>query len=394
MDPAVQSQSSSSANPAAHLGASSSSRTSDLSRGGRLPDEQWKKPDATIFVLLHALPLLAFFTGAPMKVWIICAVSYTVRMFFITAGYHRYFAHRSYTTNRVFQFILAFGGGTAAQKGALWWASHHRVHHRFSDTDRDLHSPIKGVVWSHIGWIMCEKSKPTLYENIGDFAKYPELRFLNKQDWIPPWTLGIATFLIGGWSGLLIGFFLSTVLLWHGTFLVNSAAHLMGRRRYATSDTSRNSAIIALFTLGEGWHNNHHYYPASARQGFYWWEYDVSFYVLNALSWVGLVHGLKTPPEKVRASARLKDGAFDVGMFRNHWRKAAAAVSDSRQRASAAVGAGRAHAAHSIDERREALAMQAAQARDTLEDVVESTLHAADEVGRLTRRLKPNPSQT
>ena len=118
--------------------------------------------------------------------------------------------------------------------------------------------------------------------------------------------------------GLLIGFFLSTVLLWHGTFLVNSAAHLMGRRRYATTDTSRNSAVIALFTLGEGWHNNHHYYPASARQGFFWWEYDVSYYVLRMLSWVGLVRDLKVPPQKILDGARLKDGAFDVGMFRAH----------------------------------------------------------------------------
>ena len=365
--------------------------TSAPMHSGRLPDEQWKKADSGVFLLLHALPLLAFFTGAPLRAWIMCAVLYVVRMFFITAGYHRYFAHRSYKTNRVMQFILAFGGGMSAQKGALWWASHHRGHHRFSDTDLDLHSPIKGVLWSHIGWIMCEKSKPTQWDSIKDFSKYPELVFLNKHDWIPPWTLGIASFLIGGWSGLLIGFFLSTVLLWHGTFLVNSAAHLMGRRRYATTDTSRNSAVIALFTLGEGWHNNHHYYPASARQGFFWWEYDVSYYVLRMLSWVGLVRDLKVPPQKILDGARLKDGAFDVGMFRAHWRKAADAVNDSRQRAAAAVGAGKAHAAHSIDERREALVTQAAQARDALEDVVEATLQKADEVGRLTKRLKPAP---
>lgn len=358
---------------------------------GRLPDEVWKRSDATIFVVIHLLPLLAFFTGAPLKAWILCAVTYFGRMFFITAGYHRYFAHRSYKTNRVWQFILAFGGGTAAQKGALWWAGHHRGHHRYSDTDLDLHSPIKGLAWAHIGWIMCEKSKPTPYDSIGDFAKYPELRFLNRHDWIPPWTLGIATFLIAGLPGLLIGFFLSTVLLWHATFLVNSAAHVFGRRRYATTDTSRNSALIAVVTMGEGWHNNHHYYQASARQGFFWWEIDITYYVLKGMSWVRLVRDIKVPPTLVLQGARLRDGAFDVGMFRSHWSKAALAVSESRSRAAAVVESGRSAAAHTIDERREAVVNQAAQARETLEELVESTLQRADEVGRITRRMRPAP---
>ena len=168
-------------------------------------------------------------------------VMFFSRSIFVTAAYHRYFSHRSYRLNRFWQFVMAFGGATAAQKGPLWWAAHHRDHHRFSDSETDIHSPTqKGFFWSHVGWILCDKYAATDYDRIRDFSKYPELVFLNKKDWIGPWALGLACFLIGGWSGLLIGFFLSTVLLWHGTFTVNSLAHVFGRRRYATADTSRN----------------------------------------------------------------------------------------------------------------------------------------------------------
>ena len=220
-------------------------------------------------------------------------------MFFITAGYHRYFSHKSYKMNRFWQFVMAFGGGTCVQKGVLWWAGNHRHHHRYSDTERDLHSPLKGFWWSHVGWILCDKYNATDYDSIKDFAKFPELRFLNKHDWIPPWTLGVACFLIGGWSGLFVGFFLSNVILWHTTFTVNSLAHVFGRRRYDTPDTSRNSLLIALLTGGEGWHNNHHHYQASARQGFFWWEVDLTYYMLKGLSFVGIVKDLKRPPARV-----------------------------------------------------------------------------------------------
>ena len=223
----------------------------------RPADERVNWPRSIPFFLVHLLPFLAFFTGVTAKAWILCGVLYFGRMFFITAGYHRYFSHRSYKTSRVFQFILAFGGASASQKGALWWASHHRLHHRFSDTELDIHSPQKGFWWSHVGWILANKYKATDYDSIKDFSKYPELVWLNKHDGVAPWTLGIVSFLIAGWSGLLIGFFLSTVLLWHGTFTVNSLNHVFGKRRYATTDTSRNSAILAFMTMGEGWHNNH-----------------------------------------------------------------------------------------------------------------------------------------
>jgi stearoyl-CoA desaturase (delta-9 desaturase) len=223
----------------------------------------------------------------------------------------------------VAQFVMAFGGTTAVQKGPLWWASHHRLHHRYTDLDDDVHSPRDGFWWSHVGWILSTRYKATDLSTIKDFASYPELRLLERHSWIGPWLVAIACFLLGGWGGLLIGFFLSTVLLWHGTFLVNSMAHLIGRRRYATPDTSRNSMLVALFTGGEGWHNNHHYLPASARQGFRWWELDPTWYGLKALAAVHVVRDLKAPPARLLDQARVRDGAFDIGMFRSYWERAA-----------------------------------------------------------------------
>jgi stearoyl-CoA desaturase (delta-9 desaturase) len=244
-------------------------------------------------------------------------------MFCITAGYHRYFSHRTYKMGRPAQFLMAFGGTTAVQKGPLWWASHHRIHHRYTDLDGDVHSPRDGFWWSHVGWILSTKYKDTDLDGIKDFAAYPELRWLERYNWVGPWALAIASFLLFGWGGLLIGFFLSTVLLWHGTFLVNSMAHVVGRRRYATPDTSRNSFVIAVITGGEGWHNNHHYLPASVRQGFRWWEYDPTWYVLKGLAVVHVVRDLKNPPARLLDQARVRDGAFDIGMFRSYWERAA-----------------------------------------------------------------------
>ena len=268
------------------------------------PDERINRTSSIPFLALHLVPLLAIFTGVSRTDLIVCAALYLGRMFFITAGYHRYFAHRSYKMARVPQFLMALGGTTAAQKGPLWWAAHHRDHHRYADTDRDIHSPSKGFWWSHVGWFLSDRFKATNVDGIRDFARYPELRWLDRHDWVGAWALGAVTFLLFGWSGLVVGFFASTILLWHGTFLVNSVAHVFGRRRYETDDTSRNSLLVALATGGEGWHNNHHHYPASARQGFFWWEIDPTWYGLRILSWVGLVRGLRTPPERVLVSDR------------------------------------------------------------------------------------------
>jgi stearoyl-CoA desaturase (delta-9 desaturase) len=245
-------------------------------------------------------------TGATNIAITLFVVNTVGRLFFITAGYHRYFAHRSYKLNRFWQFVMAFGGSTAAQKGPLWWAGYHREHHSYSDTDADIHSPRKGFWWSHVGWILCDKYKATPDDRITDFAKFGELRFLNRRDWFGPWVLGLVSFLIGGWSGLVIGFFLSTIVVWHCTFLVNSVAHRWGHRYYETGDTSRNNWFIAILTLGEGWHNNHHRYQASARQGYRaWWQWDPTYYVLKVLSWIGIVKDLKQASQKVKTTMRV-----------------------------------------------------------------------------------------
>lgn len=274
---------------------------------------------------VSSLPFLAFHVVAVVGTMVFGITPIALAMFvvmvwgriwFITAGYHRYFAHRSYRTNRAFQLFLAVGGVMCVQKGPLWWAGHHREHHRNSDTEGDVHSPLKGFWWSHVGWILCDKFAEPPLERIKDFAKYPELRFVEKWNGTFAWLTAVLCFLIGGWSGLFFGFFMSTVVLWHNTFLVNSFAHVFGRRRYVTDDTSRNNFLIALTTLGEGWHNNHHYYQASARNGFFWWEIDLTYQTLRVLSWFNIVRDLKVPSAEMLASNRIADGNLDVGMAR------------------------------------------------------------------------------
>ncbi len=286
-----------------------------LTRYAREGDERVQWLAAIPFFLVHVLPFGALWTGVTRFDVVLCAALVCARMFFITAGFHRYFAHRAFRTSRWLQFLLAFGGGTAAQKGALWWAAHHRHHHVYSDQPEDIHSPMKGFWWSHVGWILCTRYDATEFGAIKDFARYPELVFLNRFHWLPPTVLGVACFLAGGWSALWIGFFLSTAITYHATFSINSLAHLFGRRRYVTSDTSRNSLLLALITFGEGWHNNHHYYQSSANMGFFWWEIDVSYTILKVMSWPGLVWGLRLPSAAVLEANRVADGNPDVGML-------------------------------------------------------------------------------
>jgi stearoyl-CoA desaturase (Delta-9 desaturase) len=259
------------------------------------------------FIVIHLAALGAFLSGVTWQAVVCCVVLFVVRMFAVTGGYHRYFSHRTYKTSRAFQFVLAVLAQSTAQKGALWWAAHHRQHHRLSDKPGDLHSPvIDGFWYSHVGWLF-NGTGHTDYSQIPDFAAFPELRFLNRHYLLPPIALGVATFLLLGWSGLFIGFFLSTVFTWHATFTINSLSHVFGKRRFATTDDSRNNWLLALLTLGEGWHNNHHRFPASARQGFYWWEVDITYYTLKALSWVGLVWDLRPVPTRILEEGRTLD---------------------------------------------------------------------------------------
>ena len=355
----------------------------------RAPEERVNWKASIPFFLVHVLAVaLPFVTGITPVAVVLFLVMFWGRMFFITGAYHRYFAHRTYKMGRGMQFVMAFGGSMSAQKGPLWWAGHHRNHHRYSDTDLDLHSPLKGFWWSHVGWILCDKNKDYDPDGIRDFAKYPELRFLTAHDWVGPWTAGVLCTVIGGWSGLAFGFMASTVLLWHATFLVNSLAHVMGRRRYATTDTSRNSAIIAFITLGEGWHNNHHYYQSSTRQGFFWWEFDPTYYVLKGLSFVGLVKDLKEPPARVKSAARIRDGEFDMGMFKAHWGKATAAVTNIRHRKDHEVDAALLASDPELASRRDQLDELIATNRAALQEHVANALAHAEELGRLTRRAE------
>jgi stearoyl-CoA desaturase (delta-9 desaturase) len=354
---------------------------------GRAPDEKVNKVASIPFALIHVLAIVGLFAfGVTPTALVMLVVLFFGRMFFITAGYHRYFAHRSFRTNRLFQFILAFGGASAAQKGPLWWAGHHRNHHRYSDTELDVHSPLRGFWWSHVGWILCDKYNETPYHRIKDFADYPEIRFIERYNFIPPWTLGIAAFVIGGLPGLFTGFFLSTVLLWHNTFFINSLAHVVGRRRYATEDTSRNNPVLAFLTMGEGWHNNHHYHQSSVRQGFFWWEWDPTFYILKGLSLVGVVRDLKAPSEQVKYSNWIKDGAFDIGMFKANWAKAAAAVSNTQPTLGDRVRRRRLAAGEAMVHRRETVEAAMHDRKQALESFVHGSLQSAEELARLSRR--------
>ena len=264
-------------------------------------------PSAVPFVLVHLACLAAFWTGVTWTAVALCVGLYWLRIFGIGAGYHRYFSHRAYSTSRVFQFALAVLSQSTTQKSVLWWAAKHRHHHLHSDTDTDVHSPRhKGFLYSHVGWIFARRHDATDMVKVEDFACYPELRWLHRFELAPAIVLALICLAIGGWSGLVVGFFWSTVLVYHATFCINSLAHVHGRRRYVTGDDSRNNWLLAIFTMGEGWHNNHHAFQSSVRQGFRWWEYDATYYILRALSWMRLVWDLKMPPrEVVRNEQRL-----------------------------------------------------------------------------------------
>jgi stearoyl-CoA desaturase (delta-9 desaturase) len=270
-------------------------------------------PSAVPFLLVHIGCIAAFWSGVTWQGIALCVTLYWLRMFAIGAGYHRYFSHRAYSTTRVFQFILAFLAQSSAQKSVLWWAAKHRHHHLHSDTEQDVHSPRQtGFIYSHLGWIFSRQHDAVGLVKVADFARYPELMWLHKYELLPAVALGFLCFLVAGWEGLVVGFLWSTVLVYHATFCINSLAHVHGSKRYVTGDESRNNWLLALFTMGEGWHNNHHAFQSSAQQGFAWWEVDATYCLLRVLAWFGIVWDLKLPPERVlRNEQRL--GARVIG---------------------------------------------------------------------------------
>ena len=276
---------------------------------------------------LRVLPFLALHLGCLAVIWVgwswtavMMAVGvYALRMFAITGFYHRYFSHKAFRTSRLMQFAFAVLGASAVQRGPLWWASHHRHHHAHADDEYDAHSPHRhGLLWAHAGWFMARENFSTRAERVKDLSAYPELRFLDRFDALVPLAFAGLLYGFGEWlataypalgtNGLQLlvwGFFISTVVLYHATFTVNSLAHTVGRRRYATRDSSRNNWWLALLTLGEGWHNNHHHFPGSARQGFYWWEIDLTYYGLRLLAALGLIWDLRPVPDAIRIARRI-----------------------------------------------------------------------------------------
>jgi len=261
------------------------------------------RPDSWPFWGIHLLAIFGvIFTGWSWAGFGLAVAFYYARMLFVCTGYHRYFSHRTFKTSRPVQFLLAFLAQTTAQKGVLWWAGHHRRHHKYSDKEGDVHSAkLDGFWWSHVGWIATDDPERDAIDRdrVKDLYRFPELRLLEKVNLLPAVILAVIMLWAGGWHGLLWGFFVSTVLLWHGTSLVNSLNHVIGKRRYDTDDESRNNWWIALLTLGEGWHNNHHHYMTSANQGFRWYEYDVAYYFICFLSAMGIVWDVRVAPDHV-----------------------------------------------------------------------------------------------
>jgi len=291
-------------------------RREDAPDPAKLPDKvNWER--TLPFIFLHLGCLLGFWVGINWTVVTAAILLYLIRMFAITGFYHRYFSHKTFKTSRLVQFLFAALGNSSMQRGPLWWAATHRHHHKHSDHEEDSHSPVvHGFAWSHIGWLTSMKNFPTAYESIPDLKKFPELVFLNRFDQVVPLIYGLIMLAIGAALeafapslGVTMGqffvwtFFISTTVLLHGTLFINSLAHVWGKRRYETEDDSRNSALLALITLGEGWHNNHHRYPHSARQGFRWFEFDPTYLGLKALSKLGLIWDLRPVPQKVKDEA-------------------------------------------------------------------------------------------
>ena len=275
------------------------------------------------YAAVHVVALGVFWVGVSWIAVAVCLALYAARMFAITGFYHRYLSHRSYKTSRWFQFLFAMVGNASVQKGPLWWAAHHRRHHQYSDQEEDVHSPMqRGFFYSHVGWVFDRANAATRIRLVPDLAKFPELRILDRIDVLVPILLGTACFGLGvllqtyapglGTSGaqmLIWGFFVSTVFLGHSTFTINSLSHLFGKQRYVTGDDSRNNWLLALLTFGEGWHNNHHHYPTATRQGFYWWEIDITYYGLYFLSKLGLIWDLKRVPDHIRDKGRVPSDA-------------------------------------------------------------------------------------
>lgn len=288
---------------------------STISQDNLLPDRiDWTR--VLPFVGMHLMCFAVIWVGWSPVAVTITVIAYVVRMFAITGFYHRYFSHRTFKTSRIAQFLFGVLGAAAVQRGPIWWAAHHRHHHAHSDQPEDPHSPLQHGFWhAHMGWFLTRKGFTPDLQRVRDLQAFPELRFLDRFDIVVPIIFAYGMLKLGqylqmyspelgttGWQMLIWGFFISTVACYHGTYTINSLSHVFGKQRYETKDDSRNNWALAILTLGEGWHNNHHHYPSATRQGFYWWEIDLTYYLLKCLSWVGLIWDLKSVPPSVRSN--------------------------------------------------------------------------------------------
>lgn len=263
------------------------------------------------FIFMHLVCFAAIWTGVTTEALITAVVLYVVRVFGITGGFHRYFAHRTYKTGRVFQFIIAFIGMSSMQSGVLWWAAKHRDHHRDSDLPNDAHSPRHYGFWgAHMGWIFDHTRAVADYDRIHDFTVYPELVWLDRNRFLPGGIVSLICLATMGLPGLVVGFVWSTVAVYHATFMINSLAHVFGSQRYLTGDDSRNNWLLAIIAMGEGWHNNHHHYPGAARNGFFWWELDFTYYILKGLEKLGIVWDLRMPPASILSGEKIPSSAI------------------------------------------------------------------------------------
>lgn len=282
----------------------------DTSKTSKDPKIQWLR--ILPFIILHLACLAVFWVGVSWFAVFFMLIFYFIRMFAITAFFHRYLSHKTFQTSRVVQFIFVLIGTMSAQRGPLWWAAHHRYHHRYTDTDHDPHSSKHGFWYSHVGWFLNEQNFSTRKEVIKDWLKFPEIVWLDRFSLPVVLITALAIYGFGEWlagaypsfgtSGLQLlvwGFVVSTVLLIHATLCINSLAHLYGSRDFETPDNSRNNLFLSIITLGEGWHNNHHYYAGSTRQGFFWWQIDITYYLLKVMSWLGLIWGIKPVPQRI-----------------------------------------------------------------------------------------------
>jgi stearoyl-CoA desaturase (Delta-9 desaturase) len=292
------------------------------SEGEPAPNQRADRIDwlrAIPFIAMHIACIGVVWVGFSWVALLVASLLYALRMFALTGFYHRYFSHRAFRTSRPVQFFFAAIAAMCVQRGPLWWAAHHRHHHRHTDTPDDMHSPRQhGFLWAHMGWFLTPRGFRTNWEAIPDLRKFPELRLLDRFDLLMPVLLAVGMVLLGAWLDraypelgtdaaqmLIWGFFVSTVILFHATVTINSLAHQFGSRRFETRDDSRNNWLLALITFGEGWHNNHHFFPGSARQGFHWWELDLTWMGLKFLALLGLIHDLKpVPPALLRSAAR------------------------------------------------------------------------------------------